>query len=232
MRRPAPATLGLVAALLMAPAGARADDEADDDEAAREELSKESRSDATALGAFRAQSLTYDPDTGGAFEGIERRHLDARELYVRLGRQDLVEKADARDRERSAYLFVGGGALLAGAAGVVVAYATAPDLNGAPCTSSVYTYNACIGTDRAHQLAGTVAAAAGGVLGLTLIFRGLGMSTTPISHGEAASLVQTHNGATLRSLRSPRPAPAAESRLRLAPQLGPQGGGLFAFLTF
>jgi hypothetical protein len=175
--------------------------------------------------AFLQQFIRVDPRANEAW-GAERA-LSAHDFYTRVGRPDLVARADERTRQR-VWLFAGAGlTAIAGVAGGAVVLSNVQDLNDPACFVAGNTsYNECV--DRANKTTS---------IGTGLILLGIGvgvslftwaclipeMVTTP---EETVQLATGYN----RELALKHGATGA--RLQIVPALAPGYQGLTARLTF
>lgn len=160
-------------------------------------------------------------------EGRQHTPLTHRELFVRLGRTDLIEKSDALAQRRK-WLIISSVAM-AVAAGVTgtVLIATAPKLASPACESDIRIYNeVCVPRAAQHNIAGT-AVIVTGVIGAALLATfAYWADPRVLDRDETAALVSSFNSKLARSLRKPI------SSLKLLPLLTPDGASLTAALRF
>ena len=153
--------------------------------------------------------------------------LTHRELYVQLGRTELVAQSELLAARRN--WLIAGSVGLASAAIVtgVILIATAPKLASPACESSVQIYNEfCVPRANQHNISGT-AVIIGGVVG-ALLMAGFAYNSDPrvLDVDQTASLVSSFNSRLARQLRRP---PAG---LRFLPMVTPEGATLTASLRF
>jgi len=171
------------------------------------------------------------------YEGTARRPLVGVEFYRKLGRLDLVEAYESRQRLKTGLLFGGAVSLVASlAVGIATAAETVhgPDC-GQATLANASAFMSCVQNAPPPSVNGwSVGVSVGlSLVGATLLGVGSAMDPNPVSPTEARRLAEQYNEALLQRLNPPPPAPfGPESRLRLEPRVFPGGGGLALGGTF
>ncbi len=216
-------------AAVVAPAVAPAPAKPAPEEGAK--LGEEQRERLRTFGSLR---LRYDPQDGVAYEGSSASPLSRKDLFARLGRQDLVEREDSRRTKRVVFYSAAGAALVAGIVAGIVIFDNGPVMNSAECVlRGGAAYNDCLNRQtRANTLSG-VAVLSGALIGSGLFGIGWSFGESPIPTRETESLVASYNGEVMKRLRTTTAAPRTPgTRLELSPQMSALGGGVVGRLTF
>lgn len=181
----------------------------------------------TVPGTFYDRMLTVD-EQGRVYEGRARTLLPNRDVFERAGRMDLVDRSDTLRRRRTA-LAVSAGVLAVTSVAVGVSLIVlAPWPGTSACEANLNYYNeVCIPRYHAYQNAGS-AIIAGGLIGASLLAT-LAYWSRPdvLTRDEMTKLVSAYNARLKKSLLGVDP-----SSLRVAPWLGPNGGGVAAMMQW
>lgn len=176
--------------------------------------------------AFLEQALKVDVNNR-ITRGRAQAPVTHRELFMELGRTDLLERSQQLATRRT-WLVVG--ALALSTAAIVTGsllLATAPNLATPACESSVQVYNEiCVPRAREHNISGTAIIATGVVGALLMAGFAYGSDPAVLNRDETAALVGSFNARLARMLRRP------PEGLRLIPLVTPDGASLSASLRF
>ena len=181
----------------------------------------------TVPGTFYDRMLTVDAK-GRVYEGRARTLLPARDVFERAGRTDLLERSGTLATRRTALAV---SAAILGVASVAVGVsliALAPWPGTTVCEADVFYYNdVCVPRYHAYQNAGSAVLVAG--LISSAVLAGLAWNTNPdvLNRDEMTKLVSAYNAQLKKSLTASGP-----SSLRVAPWVGPNGGGVAAMMRW
>jgi hypothetical protein len=176
--------------------------------------------------AFLQEFVWVDPRGNEAFIGS--RSISARDFYTRVGRPDLVARADERTRQRI-WMIAGSALTLAATAtaGAIV-ISNAQSLNDPACFTGPtnQNYNECV--ERANRTT---------TIGVGIILAGVGVAASLLTTGLLIPEMVTPPDETVRlavgynrALARKHGAPGA--RLELIPSFGPGYQGVLARLAF
>lgn len=177
--------------------------------------------------SFYDRMLTVDTK-GRVYEGRARTLLPARDVFGRMGRTDLLEQSNTLSRRRTGLAV---SAAILGVASVAVGVsliALAPWPGTPVCEADVFYYNdVCVPRYHAYQNAGSAVLVAG--LISSAVLAGLAWNTNPdvLNRDEMTKLVSAYNAKMKKSLVGIDP-----SSLRIAPWVGPNGGGVAAMMRW
>jgi hypothetical protein len=155
-----------------------------------------------------------------------------------LGRQDLVEAADAQHTTRIALFAIAGATV---AAGLVVGFeirSGIPNLNSVECSGPIgdKVDRSCVDGYRSHELWSAVAMVGGLLLGGGIATVAGALTVDGAPRSTIAGMVASYNGSLMRRLREPGALPATETgrggHVVVVPSIGSNGGGLAARLSF
>ncbi|MEW6430683.1 MAG: hypothetical protein AB1730_04170 [Myxococcota bacterium] len=177
--------------------------------------------------AFFERMLSVD-QKGRVYEGRARTPVRARDVFERAGRVDLLEQSESLSRRRITLAVL---AAVVGAAGVAVGatlIAIAPSPATPTCEADVRYYNdVCVPRYHAYQNTGSAVLVSGVIVASLLATLAWWSNPDVLSRDEMTKLVSTYNARLKKTL-----APSGPSSLRLAPWVGPGGGGLAAMLRW
>lgn len=173
---------------------------------------------------FAAQALRVD-SKNRISDGA---HLEVshRELFSRLGREDLLALSDQALVRRKIFIASSIAVLVASAVTGAIILATGPNLASAYCSSDIHIYNdLCVPRAREHTTAGT-ATILGGVAGALLLATLAWWSDPDLMDRDATSkLVSTYNVMLAKKLRTP-------NNVKFLPMISSDGAMLAASLRF
>ena len=193
---------------------------------------------ASPLALFRQEYIQYDSRTGEATRGQAKTTVTREELYRMLGRQDLLEAADAQRTTRNVLFAVAGATV---AAGLVVGFEIRkgiPNLNSVECSGPVgdRSEKSCVDGYRSHELWSAVAMVGGLLLGGGIATVAGALTVDGAPRTTIAGMVASYNGSIMRRLREPGALPATATgrggHIVVTPSVGLNGGGLAARLSF
>ncbi|MFP2928553.1 hypothetical protein ACLESO_25835 [Pyxidicoccus sp. 3LG] len=171
------------------------------------------------------------------YEGKYKKPLEGDAFYQKMGRADLVEAYAGRMRMKTVLGVIGGAAAVGG--GIVIWKGLTADRED--CDINSPGFSACVRDNIDQGNNGLVTSLIGtGILsaGVGLIVGAVQLTPHPISTSEARELADTYNKqlrAELGLTNEPSPDPRKRPgvfQARLAPVVGPRGGGLVLDATF
>lgn len=181
----------------------------------------------TVPSSFYERMLTVDAK-GRVYEGRARTLVPARDVFERAGRTDLLEQSGSLSRRRTGLAV---SAIILGVTSVAVGVsliALAPWPGTPVCEADVNYYNnVCVPRYHAYQNSGAGVLVAG--LISSAVLAGLAWNTNPdvLNRDEMTKLVSAYNAKLKRDLTASGP-----SSLRVAPWVGPNGGGVAAMMRW
>lgn len=177
--------------------------------------------------AFFERMLSVD-QKGRVYEGRARTPVSARDVFERAGRVDLLAQSESLSRRRITLAVL---AAVVGAASVAVGVtliAIAPSPATPVCEADVSYYNdVCVPRYHAYQNAGSAVLVSGLIAASLLATLAWWSNPDVLSRDEMTKLVSAYNAKLKKSLTASGP-----SSLRVAPWVGPDGGGLLAMLRW
>ncbi|MFO0600219.1 MAG: hypothetical protein U0228_33225 [Myxococcaceae bacterium] len=176
--------------------------------------------------AFLEQVLKVDVGNH-ITEGRTNKPLTHREVFQRMGRADLLKESDDRVSRRTAFLIIGAGAAVVGAAVGIVLIATGPKLASVECESNITVYNeVCVPAANRHNISGAASIATGVVTGLLFATLAYWQNPDVLDRDATSALLGTYNAQLVKRLRE------KPSGFKVLPVLTPDGGLLAASLRF